>query len=50
MCLQQVRKIGYWSLIFVKFGQHIHNIYGQFFLLKWYHDKDCNVLKFELQT
>ena len=25
------KKACYWSLIFMKFGQHIQNIYGQFF-------------------
>ena len=48
MCLQ-VKKICYRSLIFMKFGQHILNIYVQFFMLKWYLDKDRNVLKFEFQ-
>ena len=30
MWLHQVEKIWYLSLIFMKFGQHIRNIYGQF--------------------
>ena len=48
MCLQV--KICYQSLILMKFDQHIFNIYGQFFMLKWYSDKDCNMLKFEFQN
>ena len=41
-----VEKICYRSLNFMKFGVHILNIYGKFFMLKWYLDKDRNMLKF----
>ena len=46
MCLQRV-KICYRSLIFMKFSQHILNIYGQF--LCWNGIFDRIVLKFEFQ-